>query len=96
MSFRIDAYSRVTPGQVRNDAVGGAGQVKRPGASEGGGGASAPASMDKVNVSQEARRLAEQQSTKSMQQIDALRQSIQSGAFKIDAGAIASRIVHGD
>jgi flagellar biosynthesis anti-sigma factor FlgM len=95
MSFRIDAYSRVTPAQVRNDVVAGAGQVKRPGVSESGGGAG-PASLDKVSVSQEARRLAGQQSTKSPEQLEGLRQAIQQGTYKVDAGAIASRIVHGD
>ena len=94
MSFRIDAYSRVAPAQVRNDVVGGAGQVKRPGAAESGG--AAQASGDKVSVSQEARRLAEQQPTKTIEQLDKLRAAIQSGSFKIDAGALASRIVHGD
>jgi|JI6StandDraft_1071083.scaffolds.fasta_scaffold411311_1 flagellar biosynthesis anti-sigma factor FlgM len=95
MSFRIDAYNRATPAQVRNDVVAGAGQVKRPGVAESG--AAAPqASGDKVSVSQEARRLAEQQSTKTIEQLDKLRAAIQSGSFKVDPGAIASRIVHGD
>ena len=94
MSFRIDAYSRVTPGQVRNDALSGAGQVKRSGVGENAAGAQS--SVDRVSVSQEARRLAEQQSTKSAEQIEQLRKSISEGSYKVDAGAIAARIVNGD
>lgn len=94
MSFRIDAYSRVAPGQVRNDALSGAGQVKRSGVGENAAGAHS--SVDRVSVSQEARRLAEQQSTKSAEQIEQLRKSISEGSYKVDAGAIAARIVNGD
>ncbi len=94
MSFRIDAYSRAAPAQVRNDAVAGAGQVRKVGVAEGH--AQTARTGDRVNVSSEARRLAEEQATTSAERVNRLRDSIQKGTFKVDHNAIAQRIANGD
>lgn len=95
MSYRIDAYSRAAPAQVRNDAVAGAGQVRKVGVAAGGQ-AQAPQAGDRVNVSTEARRLAEQQATASAEKVNKLRDAIENGTFKVDHEAISQRIVNGD
>lgn len=94
MSYRIDAYSRAAPAQVRNDAVAGAGQVRKVGVA--GGQAQAQQAGDRVNVSTEARRLAEQQATASTEKVTKLRDAIENGTFKVDHEAIAQRIANGD
>lgn len=94
MSFRIDAYNRAAPADVRNDAVSGAGQVRKVGVSE-----SRPETArtgDRVSVSTEARRLAEEQATTSAKRVERLRGAIENGSFKVDHEAIAQRIVNGD
>lgn len=94
MSLRIDAYSRVSHVQVRSDAAAGAAPAKPADSHEARGAASE--GPDRVTVSEEAKRLAEQAQAVSQERVERLRASIESGTYKVDAAHIASRIVHGD
>lgn len=95
MSSRIDAYSRVSPALVRNDAAAAGVSPTRRSGPESAAGAT-PGAKDRVSVSEEARRLAETTGARSDERVASLRAAIENGTYEVDADAIASRIAHGD
>lgn len=96
MSSRIDAYTRMSPALLRNDALDGGAPVRRPAAGSPGAASASKEPNDRVSVSDEARRLAGQAGTESSERVARLRAAIESGAFEVDAAAIAERMLHGD
>lgn len=93
MRIPNDSSSRVAPPTVRTDIAASKVAAKAADASEAR--PAAHESVDKVNVSDKARRIAEEANAASSERVARLRQALDDGSFKVDFNKVASRIVDG-
>ena len=94
--MRIENYGKFT-----DQALQSAQATKKGSAAQGSGGdaagasAATPTSGEKVTVSAQAQALSREAAQMDTAKVERLRSAIQAGTFKVDAMAIAKRIVDG-
>jgi flagellar biosynthesis anti-sigma factor FlgM len=92
--MRIGDYSKLAPAPVDSTRKGAATTQAKD--STGGASTEGAASGEKVTVSAEALRLADQAAAGGDSKVETLRAAISNGTFKIDKPLIATRIADGE